>query len=234
MNVSGRAEWRRTLIVLAGSFVLFSLYWVVYQRAPAFHARWLRGEDRLVEWVTFCGFLAAGVICLRLLRQPANRWLRLWRLGLAIFFLVCAGEEISWGQRILSFDTPEAVALRNEQDEFNLHNLKFEYLHPLALVSWALKSFGIIGPLVLAARRRGADDPVRLWFPAPAVVPLFAAAELITSVRRWIAPQLEQALGAATALIVKLDVAEFKEMLWGVAVLLAALSLRDSARRTEE
>jgi len=44
-------------------------------------------------------------------------------LGLALLLFFGAGEEISWGQRILGFETPEALTQVNKQDEFNLHNL---------------------------------------------------------------------------------------------------------------
>lgn len=44
-------------------------------------------------------------------------------LGLAIVFFFGAGEEISWGQRILGFQTPEALTQVNKQEEFNVHNL---------------------------------------------------------------------------------------------------------------
>jgi len=44
-------------------------------------------------------------------------------LGLALLFLFGAGEEISWGQRILGFQTPEPLSEVNRQEEFNLHNL---------------------------------------------------------------------------------------------------------------
>jgi hypothetical protein len=40
-----------------------------------------------------------------------------------VFFFAC-GEEISWGQRIFNFETPEAIKEINIQKEFNLHNLK--------------------------------------------------------------------------------------------------------------
>ncbi len=40
---------------------------------------------------------------------------------------MCFGEEISWGQRILEFDTPEALQSVNVQNEVNLHN-SFGYL----------------------------------------------------------------------------------------------------------
>ena len=44
-------------------------------------------------------------------------------LGLALLFLFGAGEEISWGQRLLGFETPAAISEVNRQEEFNLHNL---------------------------------------------------------------------------------------------------------------
>jgi hypothetical protein len=226
-----RRAWRRTGLALAGMAALWTLYWIVRGAAPEFHARWLRGEDRLIEWITFAGFATAGALCIGLARRPANRWLRLWRLGLALFFLVCAGEEISWGQRIFGFGTPDAVAAHNEQDEFNLHNLRFEHLSPLALVSWCLKCFGIVGPLALALRRRGLEEPGRDFFPAPGVIPLFVVAELLGTVRRQLTPWIVAAWGDATALVVKLDTAEFKEMVWGVSCAVAALALRDYSRR---
>jgi hypothetical protein len=44
-------------------------------------------------------------------------------LGLALLFFFGAGEEISWGQRIFGFKTPEPLAQVNKQDELNFHNL---------------------------------------------------------------------------------------------------------------
>ena len=45
------------------------------------------------------------------------RWL------LVIFFVVCAGKEVSWGQRILDLRTPDPLASINVQDEITLHNI---------------------------------------------------------------------------------------------------------------
>ena len=44
-------------------------------------------------------------------------------LWLALILLFGAGEEISWGQRIFGFETPEALKEINVQDEFTLHNI---------------------------------------------------------------------------------------------------------------
>ncbi|MGI9551750.1 MAG: hypothetical protein ACR2MT_11150 [Aurantibacter sp.] len=45
-----------------------------------------------------------------------------WLFALLFFFAF--GEEISWGQRIFNFETPEAIKENNIQEEFNLHNLE--------------------------------------------------------------------------------------------------------------
>ena len=45
-------------------------------------------------------------------------------LVLGVLFVFAFGEEISWGQRIIGFDTPEAIQNINVQGEFNLHNME--------------------------------------------------------------------------------------------------------------
>ena len=42
---------------------------------------------------------------------------------LGIIFLIAFGEEVSWGQRIFNWDTPEGFKDLNAQKETNLHNL---------------------------------------------------------------------------------------------------------------
>lgn len=41
-----------------------------------------------------------------------------------ILFVFACGEEISWGQRIFNFSTPESIKEINLQEEFNLHNME--------------------------------------------------------------------------------------------------------------
>lgn len=55
----------------------------------------------------------------------------LFYLLLALLFLVCAGEEISWGQRIFDWETPQILEEMNAQGETNLHNIQiFHYANP--------------------------------------------------------------------------------------------------------
>jgi hypothetical protein len=44
-------------------------------------------------------------------------------LLLGLFFFICFGEEISWGQRIFGIQTPEHLKNINAQGETNIHNL---------------------------------------------------------------------------------------------------------------
>lgn len=47
----------------------------------------------------------------------------LFYLLLGVLFLVCFAEEISWGQRIFNWETPELFNQINLQKETNLHNI---------------------------------------------------------------------------------------------------------------
>jgi len=57
-------------------------------------------------------------------QKPQQSMIRkLSYLGFAALFFFGAGEEISWGQRILGLETPEVVSEINNKNEINLHNL---------------------------------------------------------------------------------------------------------------
>jgi hypothetical protein len=89
-------------------------------------------------------------------KSLAKSWMSLVKqliyLGVALLFFFGAGEEISWGQRIFGFKTPQALAQVNKQDELNLHNLaimensKFFTADRLFDVFWF--SFGVLIPAI--------------------------------------------------------------------------------------
>jgi hypothetical protein len=56
------------------------------------------------------------------LNWKTQKWLGAWiaLAGLCCFYVV--GEEISWGQHILKWNTPEYWAAINDQNETNFHN----------------------------------------------------------------------------------------------------------------
>lgn len=89
-------------------------------------------EDALIENIGALSFFAASLIFGYLFLQSkgsSHKFLQ-WTTDrniyfglLAIFFLVVFGEEISWGQRIFGWETPETLGTLNRQNETNLHNL---------------------------------------------------------------------------------------------------------------
>jgi len=95
----------------------------------------LTTEDGVIESLGALSFLVAALSFLGcwwlshpLQMKPGFRGSRnLFYLLLALFFLVCAGEELSWGQRLFGWQTPEILLEKNMQQETNLHNL--EYFH---------------------------------------------------------------------------------------------------------
>ena len=88
-------------------------------------------EDHYFELIGASSFFVTSLLFFngfRVARKSLDKsWASLVKklvyLGLAILFLFGAGEEISWGQRILGFQTPETLSEVNRQEEFNLHNL---------------------------------------------------------------------------------------------------------------
>ncbi|MCB0548857.1 MAG: hypothetical protein KDD19_14855 [Phaeodactylibacter sp.] len=116
------------LILVAAPYLIMFL-----PREPFFA---LTREDGLLENISAVYYLVATVGCFWLFasaknfRDPADQstYFNLPRryifLGLGLLFFISLGEEISWGQRLIGFDTPETIAARNVQGEFNFHNLE--------------------------------------------------------------------------------------------------------------
>lgn len=77
-------------------------------------------EDRLFEWLTALCFLFTSVLFGLLFIRRRN----IFFIVFSIVFFFGFGEEISWGQRIIGFKTPDAIHMHNVQREFNLHNIE--------------------------------------------------------------------------------------------------------------
>ena len=80
-------------------------------------------EDYWVENLTAVWFLLAGLL-LFVTAWAERSFLRrcVYILG-GMAMVFAAGEEISWGQRIFEFATPDFLMSLNEQQEFNVHNI---------------------------------------------------------------------------------------------------------------
>ena len=88
-------------------------------------------EDYWVEYLTAVWFLLAGFLLFGTAWLEPNFFRRGVYLlgGMAMVF--AAGEEISWGQRIFGFATPDFLLPWNYQKEFNVHNLSDRGFDPI-------------------------------------------------------------------------------------------------------
>jgi len=85
-------------------------------------ACWERGPVEILSallWFAGCWLLVGVLKALR--RSCAGLWPQIAAVSLAGLFFLVGMEEISWGQRVFSFETP-ALFAASLQGEMNLHN----------------------------------------------------------------------------------------------------------------
>ncbi|MCP3998706.1 MAG: tetratricopeptide repeat protein [bacterium] len=156
------------------AFTLIALVAVVYLvMALHFPMAYIWGtyEDVYGEWAQTFLFLAAMVFSLRIAVLESRYRTFFLFLALACFYVV--GEEISWGQRIFGWGSPELFKEKNLQGETNLHNFMtgpystqlkgaLEYLIVAGLVI-----YGVVYPLASRLGARAALWLERRGLPAP-------------------------------------------------------------------
>jgi len=135
-------------------------------------------EDGPIEYLTFFFFLGASFLFLKSYILRKN----LFYLLFSFIFFLGAGEEISWGQRIFNFSTPESLNEINVQHEFNLHNIEvfnghdFEHnrksgLSLLLSINFLYKifwlSFGVVLPVIVMYNKKLLLLTKRVQIPVP-------------------------------------------------------------------
>ena len=124
-----RQKWMLAIVGVLAMAASYSVFFL--QRNTVFR---LGREDGFFEDLTAVCFFAASLIFavlfwrsrgsggndFFLFRTRRNTWFIL----LSLLFFFGGGEEISWGQRIFGWKTPETFEKENIQRETNIHNLK--------------------------------------------------------------------------------------------------------------
>lgn len=103
--------------------ILTILYWVIRSSPPGVS---LYREDGFFETLTAINFLLAAVIMGRatfLHWRKNDAYISVSYLFIALVCFLFGMEEISWGQRIIGWETPLFLAEINLQHESNLHNI---------------------------------------------------------------------------------------------------------------
>jgi hypothetical protein len=113
----------------------------------------LTSEDHILEWGQFGLFAVAGIVAAWVAVErwrSGMRWHALLFGAFALGLLFIAGEEISWGQRLFGFRTPDELDKINEQGETTLHNIT----GALASINTVMFLIGVVGTLLPIADRR--------------------------------------------------------------------------------
>ena len=198
---------------------------------------WLYHESGAIEWVTVAFLLVGIVAALGALRFAAGRgarWLRAWVVLLLLGAVYFAGEELSWGQHVFQWSTPEQWQRLNDQQETNLHNVHalFDQL-PRALLTLGALVGGIAVPLYRrysAQRLRLLSDqdddawPYWLW-PTWACLPVSVAVIVVSPFDK-----LVESFGDAAPDWLYMKGGELKECLLALFILMYLLSLHRRLR----
>ena len=193
---------------------------------------WLYHESGAIEWATVVFLLVGIFYAARVLRLTLGRGLRLlcvWAVLLLLGAVYFAGEELSWGQHVFQWATPEQWQRLNDQEETNLHNVHslFDQL-PRALLTLGALIGGVAVPLY---RRYGArrlrllsDEDDGSWaywlWPTWVCLPVAVAVLVVSPFDK-----LVEAFGAAAPDWLYMKGGELKECLLALFILIYLLSL---------
>ncbi len=146
-------------------------------------------EDGVLEWATVVLMLPATWLCLQGARRMRADGARLpWFFaGLMAFCVFFAGEEISWGQRLMAYQPPEYFLENNSQQELNVHNLFKKYVRTKYLLMGILGLYGVLLPLLshFVAPIRALTERLGVIVPPVLLVPGFAATGLLIYDYPW-------------------------------------------------
>ncbi len=151
-------------------------------------ADWLVSEDGLFEVLGAVALLVGSTFTfLALLRLRSRGGASLLKLlsyaGVGLLLFVAAGEELSWGQRLLGIETPESVRRINAQGEITLHNLYGDEngQNASSLIFQAFwVGFGVLLPLLAIWKPLG--NVLRRYLP---VIPVWLALLFIGQQLLW-------------------------------------------------
>ena len=158
--------------------------------SPDFYRDWIIHEIGLVELATPLAAIIGAVFGVLLIKRllPTRDWLIIgWAATVTLACIYFAGEELSWGQQLFHWSTPEDIDKLNDQHETNLHNMSSWFdQKPRAL----LELWVVIGGILVPVREWKRGSPFTqgglfYWFwPNMDVLPTAIMAELIRAPQR--------------------------------------------------
>ena len=208
---------RSVPIIIAGALIGAGALLSFFHNRSGEPLGWLFGSEAVdfgfSEYGVVIALLGIAVISASIaLRQSGPSRALFVLLGLAA--VIIAGEEMSWGQWIFGWSTPETLSAVNLQNETNLHNLVDPRLYDIiySVIGW--------GTLILALTAYG-------FIQRPAHDSDFVLLRLLRSAGEWLRESrygLITTISAAVLLQHELF-EEYSEFVFGFAALLFFLHL---------
>ena len=145
-------------------------------------------------------------------------WMGIFLLG-AIYY---AGEEVSWGQHLFGWGTPEQWTEVNDQQETNLHNTHaiFDQIPRTALLLGALIG-GVLIPLYRRFKHHRLDENSLFDWILPTIVCLPAG--LLTLLVSW--QKIFELVGQEIPVALNIRAGETKECMLSLFLMMYALSI---------
>ena len=148
-------QWNKYSMIPKRSFLLFLFIIISCYIITTFASitnkelyLFLLKEDGPIENFATVSVLMASLLFLIAYFKHANPSKNIVYLCFSLVLLLLFLEEISWGQRIFSIDTPDLLERVNAQKEINIHNFKPIYKH-INIVSYAVLQFYLVGIVLL-------------------------------------------------------------------------------------
>jgi hypothetical protein len=132
-------------------FVIFAIY---ISRTNLFYFESaIVAEDGFFQWMIFYTLLFASIMCFyraNLLKPFRGAVFATCLVLGGIVFLAFAMDEMSWGQRIFNFSSPQFFLTHNTRMQFNLHHLVINGFHFNNIIfTFAIKIIATLYFLVL-------------------------------------------------------------------------------------
>jgi len=148
----------------------------VFQLYPDWYQNWMHPEGfGVLELLHLITPLAGMVVALAILTRRwvySHRFVVIWTTLLALGCLYIAGEEHSWGQHLLHWQTPSYWADINRQNETNLHNVAHLFgKTPKIILEISIVVGGLLIPFVALFKTTIRQAPFGLFLPANALIP---------------------------------------------------------------
>jgi hypothetical protein len=177
-------EERPRLLVLLAAALTAAAVPLVLRLTERSTLQTLTREDGVVEYGTALMYATAGVLfALTAARRDRSR---AWPVVFAVLFLLIAGEELNWGQRLLGLEPPDSLRDANVQEEINLHNIEGlnDHVRFFGVTLFSALYVALPAGVRLSSRLASVVDRLRLPVPGPWSAAIAGGAVLAMAIPR--------------------------------------------------